>query len=178
MAAPHAQLIPSSHTFLLYDEPVEMDPEEPDPPEEKSLEYLKVWNEHLYYTMQLCLVYVRNFIRECLQLQFISNVWIFTLHLQFWLFRTSDMRFIPDPRLTDYVSEYKKCKRKEAPPLKNTRTFLESLFPTKYWTDNGRRFKQLVPDFEIIFAHKLFERNHLQTYILGLHRSSNPSSVN
>lgn len=103
MAVPHAQLIPSVHTFLLYDAPVEMAPEEPDPPREKSLEYLK-----------------------------------------FWLFRTSDMRFVPDPRLVEYVAETKKCRRNETPPLKNTKTFLESLFPTKYWVDNGIRYKQKV----------------------------------
>lgn len=103
MAVPHAQLIPSLHTFLLYDPPVEMDPEEPDPPREKSMEYLK-----------------------------------------FWLFRTSDMRFVPDPRLVEYVAETKKCRRKEIPPLNNVKTFLECLFPTKYWVDNGIRYKQKV----------------------------------
>ncbi|ODM94552.1 28 kDa inner dynein arm light chain, axonemal [Orchesella cincta] len=103
MALPHAQSVPSIHTFLKYENPTEMLPDEPDPPREKSMEWLK-----------------------------------------FWLFRTSDMRFIPDPRLVEYVSEYKKCKRKQAPSRKSSRTFLESLFPTKYWTDNGVRFKQRV----------------------------------
>jgi len=103
MAASHALSIPSVHTFLNYGDPIKMEPDEPDPPLEKTTEWLK-----------------------------------------FWLFRTSDMRFIPDPRLVEYVSEYKKCKRKESPEVKTTRLFLENLFPTKYWTDNGERYKQKV----------------------------------
>jgi len=103
MAIPHAQSIPSVHSYLQYGEPIKMEPGEPDPPREKSMEWLK-----------------------------------------FWLFRTSDMRFIPDPRLVEFVSEYKKCKRKEGPESKGVKHFLESLFPTKYWVDNGERYKQKV----------------------------------
>jgi len=64
--------------------------------------------------------------------------------LQHWLYRTSDNRFIPDPRLIDFITEYKRCKRKEGIPFKNQQELMEMLFPTRYWTENGIRYKQKV----------------------------------
>jgi hypothetical protein len=54
------------------------------------------------------------------------------------------MRFIPDPRLVSYVAEYKKCKRKDPVPWKNMEGFMEILFPTRFWVENGIRNKQKV----------------------------------
>lgn len=87
--------------------------------------------------------------------------------LKYWLYRTSDHRFIPDPRLVDYVAEYKRCQRKEGLPHKSQKEFMGILFPTRYWTERGVRYKQKVSQEQVTrqdlveMAGKL---NELQEY--------------